>query len=165
MPAPWKKSYEKPRQLIKKQRHHRPQSLSSQSYGFSSSHVQMWQLDHKEGWAPKKWCFQSKEKALESSFDCKESKPVNPKGNQSWIFIGRTDAEAEAPILWPLDAKSQLIGKDWCWERLKAGGEGNDRGLDGLWDHQFNGHEFEQILGDRGGQRSLASCSPWVAKS
>ena len=105
------------------------------------------------------------EETLENLFDSKEIKPVNPKWNQPWLFIGRADAEAEAPILWPLDAKSQLIGKDWCWERLKAGGEGNDRGLDGLWDHQFNEHEFEQILGDRGGQRSLASCSPWVAKS
>ena len=132
MPAPWKKSYEKPRQLIKKQRHHRPQSLSSQSYGFSSSHVQMWQLDHKEGWAPKKWCFQSKEKALESSFDCKESKPVNPKGNQSWIFIGRTDAEAEAPILWPLDVIGQLTGKDLDVEKVWRQEKGTTEA--GWWD-------------------------------
>ena len=88
--------------------------LYSQSYGFSTSHVWLWELDHKEGWAPKNWCFPIVvlEKNLESPLDYKEIKPVNPKGNQSWIFIGRTDAEAEAPILWPPDEKSQLIGKD-----------------------------------------------------
>ena len=85
----------------------------SQSYGFSSSHVWMWELDHKEGWAPKNWYFWTVvlEKTLESPLDCTEVNPVNPKGNQSWIFIGRTDAEAEAPILWPSDVKSGLIGK------------------------------------------------------
>ena len=84
----------------------------------------------KEGWAPKNWCFWTVvlEKTLENPLDCKEFKPVNPKGNQSWIFIGRTDAKAETPILWPPDAKNGLIWKDsWCWERLKAGGEGDDR--------------------------------------
>ena len=94
--------------------------LSSQSYGFSSSHVQMWELGHKEGWVPKNWCFQAVvlEKTLESPLDSKEIKPVHPKGNQPWIFIGRTDAEAEVPKLWPPDAKSQLIGKKpWCWEK------------------------------------------------
>ena len=97
---------------------------------FSSSHVWMWKLDHKEGWVLKNWCFWTVvlENTLESPLDCKEIKPV--KGNQSWIFIGRTDAEAEAPILWPPDTKSQLIRKDWCWERLKAG-EGDNRGSDG----------------------------------
>ena len=86
---------------------------SSQSYGFSSSYVCMWELDHKEGLTPKNWCFWTVmlEKTLESSLDWKEIKPVNPKGNQPWIFIGRTDAEAEAPILWPPDVKSQLFGK------------------------------------------------------
>ena len=86
----------------------------SESHGFSSSHVQLWALDHKEGWAPKNWCFHTvlPEKTLENPLDCKEIKPVNPKGNQSWIFNGRTDAEAETPILWPCDAKSQFIGKD-----------------------------------------------------
>ena len=86
----------------------------SQSYGFSSSHVQMWDLDHKEHWAPENWSFQTVvlEKTLENPLDCKEIKPVHPKGNQPWIFIGRTDAKAEAPILWPCDMKSQLIGKD-----------------------------------------------------
>ena len=91
----------------------------------------MWELGHK-GWALKKWCSWTVvlEKILESPLDCKEIKPVNPKGNQPWIFIGRTDAETEAPVLWPPDAKSLLIGKD-PWERLKAGGEGDDRGWDG----------------------------------
>ena len=86
----------------------------SPSYGFSSSHVWMWDLEHKESWAPKNWCFWTVvlEKTLESLLDCKEIQPVNPKGNQSWIFIGRTDAEAETPILWPPDAKSWLIWKD-----------------------------------------------------
>ena len=88
--------------------------VSSQSYGFSSSHVWMWQLDYKESWAPKNWCFWTVvlEKTLESPLDCKEIQPVYPKGNQSWIFIGRTDAEAEAPIFWPPNAKKWLIGKD-----------------------------------------------------
>ena len=87
---------------------------SSQSYGFSSSHVGMWELDHKEGWAPKNWCFWTVvlEKTLENPLDCKDIKHVSPKGNQPWIFIGRADAEAEAPILWPPDVESQLIGKD-----------------------------------------------------
>ena len=96
----------------------------SQSYGLSSSHVWMWELDHEEGWTLKNWCFWTVvlENTLESSLDCKEIKPVNTKRNQAWIFIGRTDAEVEAPILWPPDAKSWLIGKrPWCWERLRAG--------------------------------------------
>ena len=96
---------------------------------FSSSHVWMWELDHQESWALKSWCFWIVvlEKTLESPLDWKEIKLVNPKGNQSWIFIGRTDAEAEAPILWPPDVKSW----PWCWEKLRAGGEGDERGCDG----------------------------------
>ena len=88
--------------------------MSSQSSGFASGHVWMWELDHRESWAPKNWCFWTVvlEKTLESPLYCKEIKPVHPKGNQSWIFIGRTDAEAETPILWPSDAKNWLIGKD-----------------------------------------------------
>ena len=114
---------------------------------FSSSHVQMWELDHKEGWALKNWCFWTVvlKKALESPLDSKEIKSVNLKGNQPWIFTGRTDAEPEAPILWSPDAKSQLIGKDWCWERLKAGGEGvTDDEMVG-WHHWSNGHEFTKF--------------------
>ena len=93
---------------------------------FSSSHVWMWELDYKENWVLKYWCFWTVvlEKILESPLDCSEIQPVHPKGNQSWIFTGRTDAEAETPTLWPPDAKNWHIWKDWCWERLKAGGDG-----------------------------------------
>ena len=111
----WKKSYAKTRQRIQKQRHYfANKGLSSQSYGLSSGHVWIWELAHKEGWAPKNWCFWTVvlENTLESPLDHKEIQPVNPKGHQSWIFIRRTDAEAEVPIFWPADAKSWLIGKD-----------------------------------------------------
>ena len=145
--APWKKSYEKPRQHIKKQRHYfTNKSPSSQGYGFSSSHVWMWELDYKESWAPNNWCFWSVllEKTLESLLDCKEIQEVHPKRNQPWIFIGRTDAEAETPILWPPDAKTQLIGKDsdagrdWGQEEK---GTTEDEMVG--WHHQLDGHEFE----------------------
>ena len=98
--------------VLKSRHHFANKGLSSQSYGFSNIHVQMWEVDHKKGWASKNWCFWTVvlEKTLESPLHCKEVKPVNPKGNQLWIFIGRTDAKV--PILWPPDAKSQLIGKD-----------------------------------------------------
>ena len=94
----------------------------------------MWELDYKESWAPKNWCFWTVvlEKTLESLLDCKEIQPVHSKGNQSWIFIGRTDAEAKTPILGPPDSKNWDWEKPWCWERLKAGGEGDDRGWD-VW--------------------------------
>ena len=131
--APWKKSYDKPRQHVKKQRHYfANKDPYSQSYVFSSSHVWMWELDHKEGWVPKNLCFWTVVllKTIESPLDCKEIKLGNPKWNQSWIFTGRTDAEVEAPILWPPNAKSQLIrkdpdaGKDWRqeekgWQRTR----------------------------------------------
>ena len=139
----------------------------SQSYGFSCSHVWMWELDHKEGWAPKNWCFQTSvlEKTLESPLDCKEIKPVNPKGNQPWIFTGRTDAEAEAPILWPPDAKNRLIGKDPEAEkdwRQEEKGMTEDEMVG--WHHWFDGHEFGKVLGVGDGQGSLAGCSPWGCK-
>ena len=152
MLAPWKKSYEKPRQCIKKQRcYFANKVLYSQSYGFSSSHVWMWELDHKEGWASKNWCFLTMvlEKILESPLDCKEIKPVNPKGNQSWIFTGRTDTEAETPTFWPPDVKNQLTGttlmleKNW---RQVEKGMAEDEMVG--WHHWLNGHEFEQALGD-----------------
>ena len=120
-----RESYEQPRQHIKKQRHYFAyKGLSSQSYGFSSGHVWMWELDYKESWAPNNWCFWTVvlEKTLESPLDCKEFQPVNPKGNLSWIFIGRTFAGAETLLLWSPDAKNWLIGKDpdaggdWRWE-------------------------------------------------
>ena len=165
----WKKSYDQPRQLIQKQRHYfatkRP---PSQGYGFSSSHVWMWELDYKESWAPKNWCFWSVvlEKTLESPLDCKEIQPVNPKGNHSWIFIGRTDAAAETPILRPPDAKNWIIrkdpdtGKDWRQEEKRT----TEEGMVG-WHHQFDGHEFEQAPGVGDGQGGRANCCPWVAKS
>ena len=107
---------------------------SSQGYGFSSSHVWMWELDCEESWAPKNLCFWTVvlEKTLVSPLDCKEIQPVHPKGDQSWVFIGRTDAEAETTILWPPHVKSWLIGKDCYWEGLGAGGEGDNRGWD-VW--------------------------------
>ena len=113
--ASWKKSYDQPRQHIKKQRHYfANKGPSSQSYGFSRSHVWMWELDYKENWAPKNWCFWTVvlEKTLESPLNYMEIQPVYPKGNQSWIFIGRTDAEGETPIYWPPYAKNWLIWKD-----------------------------------------------------
>ena len=113
--APWKKSYDQPRQHIKKQRHYFVnKGPSSQRYGFSSSHVWMWELDYKEHWAPNNWCFWTVvlKKTLDSPLDCNEIHPVYPKGNQSWIFIGRTDAETETPIVWPPGVKSWLIWKD-----------------------------------------------------
>ena len=130
-------------------------------------HVWMWELDHKEGWAPKTWCFWTVvlEKTLESPLDCKEIKPVNLKGNQSWIFIGRAVADAETPTLWPPDAKSQLIGKDpdvekdWGQEEKRA----TEDEMVG-WHHRLNGHEFGQTLRDSEGQGSLVCCSPWGGK-
>ena len=128
----WKKIYDQPRQHIKKQRHYfANKGPSRQSFGFSSSHVWVLELDYKESWAPKNWCFWPVvlEKTLESPLDFKETQPVHVKANHSQIFIGRTDAEAETPILWPPDAKKWLIWKrPWCWERLRAGGKGDDRG-------------------------------------
>ena len=135
------------KQLIKKQRQYfANRGRSSQSYGFSSSHVWMWELDSKESWGPKNWCFWTVvlEKTLESPLYCREIQPVHPKGNQSWIFIGRTDAEAETPILWPPDVKNWLIfkdphaGKDWKQEEK---GTTEDEMVG--WHHQLNGHEFE----------------------
>ena len=164
MLAPWKRSYDKPRQHIKKQRHYfANKGPSSQSYGFSSSHVWMWELDYKKSWAPKNWCFWTVilEKTLERPLDCKEIQPVNPKENQSWIFIGRTDDEAETLILWPPDAKNWLLGKDpdagkeW---RQEENGTTEDEMVG--WHHRLDTHECEQALrvGDR--QGSLECCSP-----
>ena len=163
--APWKKSYDKPGQHIKKQRNYFANiGLSSQSYGFSSSYVWMRELDHKDSWALKNWCFWTVvlEKTLESPLDCKEIKPVNPQGNQSWIFIGRNDAEAETPIFWSPEAKNWLIGKDPdngkdCRQKEKGMTEDEMVG----WHHWFDGHEFEQALGVGNGQGSLACYTPW----
>ena len=137
----------------------------SQSYCFSSSHVWMWELDHKEIWVPQNWCFWTVvlEKTLESPLDCREIQPVNPKGNQSWIFIGKTDTEA--PILWLPNEKNWFIGKDpdagkdWNWEE-KGAIEGEMVG----WHHWLDGHELEQAPGVADGQGSLGCCSPWGHK-
>ena len=138
---------------IKKQRHpFAHKGLYRQSYGFSSSHIQMWELDHKEGWAPKNLCFWTArlQNTLESPLDCKEIQPVNFRGNQPWIFIGRTDAEAEAPILWPPDVKDWLTGKDpdagKDWRQKEQGVTGDE--MVG-WYHQLNGHGSEENPGDR----------------
>ena len=167
MLAPWKKSYDQPRQHIKKQRHNfANKGPSSQTYGFSSSHVWMWELDYKESWASKNWRFWTVvlEKTLESPLVCKEIQPVHLKRGKSWVFIGRTDAEAETPILWP-DAKNWLIGKDPDVE--KDWGQ-EDKGMteDEMvgWHHWLIAHEFEQAPGVFDGQGGLACCSPWGHK-
>ena len=153
--------------------------LHNQSYGFSSSHIRMWELDHKEGWVPKNWCFQIVvlEKTLESSLDCKKIKPVNPKGNQPWIFIGRTDAEAEAPTLWSPDVKNWLIGKDpdtrkdWGQEEK---GVTEDEMVG--WHHWLNEHELSKLretVEDRGAwcatvhrvAKSRTQLSNWTTKN
>ena len=167
MLVPWKKSSDQPRQHINKQRHYLAnKGPSSQGYGFSNSHVWMWESDYKESWALKNWCFWTVvlEKTLESPLDCMEIQPVHPKGNQPWIFIGRTDAEAETPKLWPPDVKNWVIGQDpdagKDWRQEKGMTEDEMVG----WHHRLDGHEFEQALGDSEGQWSLACCSPWGCK-
>ena len=127
----------------------------------------MWELDHKEGWAWKNWYFRTVvlEKTLESPLDCKEIKPVHPKGNQSWIFIGRTDAEAETPILWPLDVKNRLIGKDpVAGKDWRQEGEGMTEDELVRWYHQLNGHGFGWTPGVGAGQGGLACCGSWGRK-
>ena len=143
MLSPWNKSYDQRRQHIKKQRHYfTNKGPSSQSYGFSSSHTWMWELDFKESWTPKNWCFWTVvlEKTLESPLDCKEIQPVHPKGDQSWVFIGRNDLfigriEAETPILWLPDAKSLLTGKTLMLGKIEGRrrrGRQKMRWLDGI---------------------------------
>ena len=145
--APSKKNYDQSRQHIIKQRHYfAKKDPSSQSFGFSSSHVWMWELDYKETWALKNWWFWTVvvQKTLESLWDYKEIKPVHPKGDRSWVFIGRTDVEAETPIFWHPDMKIWLIsrdsdaGKDW-----KRGEKGMTEDEMVEWHHQLNGDEFE----------------------
>ena len=149
--------------ILKSKHYSSDRGPSSQSYGFSSSHVWMWELfSHKESLALKNWCFWTVvlEKTLESPLDCKEIKPFNSKGSQSWIFIGRTDIEAEVPILWPPDVKKWLTGKDpdagKDWRREEKGMTEDE--MVG-WHHRLDGCEFEQASGI-GGQGSLVCCSP-----
>ena len=170
MLVPWKKSFDQPRQHIKNQRHYFANKCpSSQCYGFSCRHVWMWELDYKESWAPKNWCFWTVvlEKTLESPLECKE----NPKGNQSWIFIGRTDAEAETPILLPPDVKDWLFGKDLDagkdWRQEEKGTPEDE--MVG-WHHWLNGHEFKQAPGVveeqgawRGAVHGVAKSQTWLS--
>ena len=153
--APWKKSYDKPRQHTKKQRHYfADKGPSSQSYGFFSRHVWMWELKYKQSWAPKNWCFWIVvlEKTLESSLECKEIQPVHSEEDQPWDFFGRNDAKAETPVLWPPHGKSWLLGKDF-----DAGRDwGQEKGTteDGMagWHHWLDGCESEWTPGVGHGQ-------------
>ena len=163
MISPWKKSHDKPRQCVEKQKHHFvTKGPYSQSYSVSSRCVWMSELGHKEDWMPKNLCFWIMVlKNLESPLDNKEIKPANPKRNQLWIFIGRTDAEDEVPVIWPPVTKSWLLGKD-----LDAGKDWRQEEKWPTNDEMTGyGHEFEQILGDSEEQGSLSCCSLWVIKS
>ena len=141
-----------------------PTNMNSQSYNFSSSHVWMWELDHKESWAVKNCCFWTVvlEKALESLLDCKDIQPVHPKGNQSWIFTGRTDTEAETPIFLATWCKEPThFKRPWCWERLKVGGEGDNREWHG-WMASLTQWTWVWVSSRSWGWTgSLACCSPW----
>ena len=168
MLTPSKESDDQLTQHIKKQRHYFvKKGPSSQAYGFSSGHVWMWELDCEESWVLKNWCFWTVvlEKTLESPLDCKEIQPVHQKGDQSWVFIRRTDVEAETPILWPPDAKSWLIwkdpdaGKDWGQEEK---GTTEDEMVG--WYHHLNGHGFGWTAGVGDGQGGLGCCSSWSHK-
>ena len=168
MHTPWEKSYDQPRQHIKKQRcYFANKSPSSPGYGFSSSLIWMWELDCKESWVPKNWCFWTvvSEKTLENPLDCKEIQSVNPKGNQSWIFTERTDAEVEAPILWSPHTKNWLIWKDPdAGKDLKQEEKGTTEDEMVGWHHWLNGHDFEQAPEVGDGQGSVVCCSPWGCK-
>ena len=156
------------RQHIKKQRHYfANKGESSQSCSSSSSHLWMWELDRKEGWVFKNWGFQTVvlEETLESPLDCKEIQPVDPIGNQSWIFIGRTDAKAETPILWPPYAKSWLIGKDPdAGEEWRQEEKGTTEDEMVGWHHWLDGHKFGWTPGVGDGQGGLACCDSWGRK-
>ena len=145
----WKESYDQPKQYIKKQRYYfANKDLSSQGYGFSSSHVWMWELGYKESWVQNNWRFWTVvlEKTLESPLDCKEIHPVQPKRNQFWVFIGRTDVEAETPLFWPRDAKSWLIGKDphvgKVWRQEEKGTSADEMVR---WHHRLDGLTLSKL--------------------
>ena len=133
MLSPWEKNYDQPRQHIRKQRYYfANKGPSSQGYGFSSSHIWMWEVDYKESWVPKNWCFWTVvlEKTFESPLDCKEIQPVHPKRNESWIFIGRVMLKLKFQYFCHLMWRTDSFERPWYWERLKAGEEGDDRGWD-----------------------------------
>ena len=162
------KSYDQPGQHIKKQRHYFVNKCpSSQGGGFSSGHVWVWELDSEESWAPKNWCFWTVvlEKTLESPLDCKEIQPVHAKGDQTWVFIERTDVEGETPILWPHDVKSWLIGKDPDAGR-DWGQEEKETTEDEMvgWHHRLDRHGFGWTPEVGDGQGDLACCSSWGHK-
>ena len=166
MLATWKKSYDQPKECVKKQRHYfANKGPSSQCYGFYSSHVWRWELDCKEGWVPKNWCFWTMvlEKTLQSPLDSREAKPVNPKGNQSWIFIGRVMLKLKPPKYF-----SHLMRRTNSLENTlmlgKIEGERRRGWQEMRWHHWLNGHEFEQTQGDGEGQGRLACCSSWGCK-
>ena len=161
MLASWKESCGQPRQHIKKWRYSfTDKGQCTLNYGFSSSHVWMWKLDYKESWALKNWCFWTVvlEKTLESPLDNKEIKPVNPKGNQAWIVIGRICAGAETPILWPPDSKNSEPSLEKTLMLRKIKGRTREDVMIG-WHHWLDGREFEQAAGVGEGQGSLACCS------
>ena len=163
MLAPQKKSYDKRRQCIKKQRHHfANKGPYSQSCGFSKSHVWMWELEHKDCWVPKNWCLQTVvlEKIPESPLNRKEIKPVNPKGNQPWIFFGRSDAEAEIPVLWPPDGKSQLLRKDLMLGKTEGRRRRKMRWLEGITDPM----DMSLSKFKRWWMTGKPCCSPWGCK-
>ena len=182
--TPWEESYDQPRQHIEKQRHHfANKGPSSQGYGFSSGRIGMWELDCEESWALKNWCFWTVvlEETLESPLDCKEIQLVHSKGDQSWVFIRRTDAKAETPVLWPPHAKNWLIGKDsdagrdWGQEEMAAHssilawripGTGEPGGLPSMESHRV-GHNWSDLAvagegDDRGWDGSMASVTQWM---
>ena len=166
MLSPWEKSYDQTKQLFKS-REIINKVPSCQSYGFSSTHVWMWELDYKESWTPKNWCFWTVvlKKTFESLLDFKEMQSVHPKGNQSWIFTGRADATSETPILWPPYAKSWLIGKnsdagrDWGQEE-----KGTTEERMAGWHHRLDGREFEWTLRVGDWQEGLVCCDSWGRK-
>ena len=166
MIASWQESYDKSRQCVEKQRHYSAhKGLYSQGYGLPGVHVELWELDCKEGRTPKNWCLWTVvlERTPENPLDSKEMKPVNLKGNQPWIFVGRTGAEA--PVIWSFDANSQLngkvpdAGKDWGKKEKRA--SENEMAE---WHHQCNGYELGQTSWDGEGQGGLVCCSPWGHK-
>ena len=159
--------YDQPRHILKS----RDITLSTKVHlvkamVFPSGHVWMWELNCEESWAPKNWCFWTVvlEKTLESLMDCKEIQPVHSKGDQPWVFFGRTDAKVETPVLWPPHVKSWLIGKDWCWEGLGQEKKGMTEDEIAGWHHRLDGHETEWTPGVRAGQGGLACCDAWGHK-